>query len=70
LHKERLGRQTSGVRNDQCRPFGANTTRALLEAAQKELAAFERKENEFRKKLRKERAAELRLPSAKNDAVN
>ncbi|WOH48194.1 hypothetical protein [Bradyrhizobium sp. sBnM-33] len=42
----------------------------FLEAAQKELAAFERKENEFRKKLRKERAAELRLPSAKNDAVN
>jgi hypothetical protein len=34
----------------------------LLEAAQEEMVKFERKENEFRKKDREERAAELRLP--------
>jgi hypothetical protein len=34
----------------------------LLEAAQKELAKFEKKESEFRKKDQAERAAELRLP--------
>ncbi|MGY8682013.1 hypothetical protein Q2941_30175 [Bradyrhizobium sp. UFLA05-153] len=34
----------------------------LLEAARKELVDFERRENEFRKKDRDERAAELRLP--------
>ena len=34
----------------------------LLEAAQEEMAKFERKENEFRKKDREERAAELHLP--------
>ncbi|PJG55830.1 hypothetical protein CVM73_06665 [Bradyrhizobium forestalis] len=34
----------------------------LLEAAQQEMVKFERKENEFRKKDREERAAELRLP--------
>ena len=34
----------------------------LAEAAQKELAEFERRENEFRKKDRAERAAELGLP--------
>jgi hypothetical protein len=34
----------------------------LLEAARKELLNFERRENEFRKKDRDERAAELRLP--------
>ncbi|WP_271504158.1 hypothetical protein [Bradyrhizobium sp. CCBAU 11357] len=33
-----------------------------LEAAQKELMEFERREMEFRKKDRRERAAELRLP--------
>ena len=37
----------------------------FLEAARKEFAAFERKENEFRKKLREERAAELQLPVGK-----
>ena len=35
-----------------------------LEAAQKELAAFERKESEFRKLVRKERAAQLNLPAS------
>jgi hypothetical protein len=34
----------------------------LLEAAQEEMVKFERKENEFRRKDRQERAAELRLP--------
>lgn len=34
----------------------------LLEAAQKELTDFERREHAFRKQDRKERAAELRLP--------
>jgi hypothetical protein len=34
----------------------------LLEAAHEEMVKFERKENEFRKKDREERAAELQLP--------
>jgi hypothetical protein len=34
----------------------------LIEAAQKELAKFEKAENEFRKKDQAERAAELGLP--------
>ena len=34
----------------------------LIEAARKELSEFERREIEFRKKDRQERAAELRLP--------
>jgi hypothetical protein len=39
----------------------------FLEAAQKELAAFERREREFSKKERKERAAELRIPTDKTE---
>ena len=39
----------------------------LLEAAHEEMIKFEQKENEFRKKDRLERAAELRLPL---DAIN
>jgi hypothetical protein len=35
---------------------------SFLEAAQKELIAFERKEREFRRKAKQERAAELQLP--------
>jgi hypothetical protein len=34
----------------------------LLQAAQKELDAFERREHEFSKKERQERAAELNIP--------
>ncbi|WP_441237149.1 hypothetical protein [Bradyrhizobium sp. 930_D9_N1_4] len=34
----------------------------LLEAAREEMVKFERKENEFRRKDREERAAALRLP--------
>jgi hypothetical protein len=41
---------------------GADTRDRLLKAVEKELIEFERKENEFRKKDRAERAAELRLP--------
>jgi hypothetical protein len=41
----------------------------FLEAAQKELAAFERKESEFRKKLRKEQAAQLNLPVVRHELV-
>ncbi|MBR0957481.1 hypothetical protein [Bradyrhizobium japonicum] len=41
-----------------------DTTRRnpLLEAAREEMVKFERKENEFRKRDREERAAELNLP--------
>jgi hypothetical protein len=42
----------------------------LLEAAQKELIEFERREREFSKKERQERAAELRLPAYKIALVN
>jgi hypothetical protein len=41
----------------------------FLEAAQKELASFERKESEFRKQVRKERAAQLNLPAVKHVLV-
>ena len=34
----------------------------FLEAAQKELIAFERREREFSKKERQERAAQLQIP--------
>ena len=40
----------------------AITRNHLLEAAHEEMVKFERKENEFRKKDREERAAELHLP--------
>jgi hypothetical protein len=39
-----------------------NATRPLPTGAAKEMLDFERREIEFRKKERKERAAELRLP--------
>ncbi|MEH2526589.1 MULTISPECIES: hypothetical protein [unclassified Bradyrhizobium] len=39
----------------------------FLEAAQKELAAFEQREREFAKKERQERAAELQIPVHKAD---
>ena len=38
------------------------TRKPLLEAAHEEMVKFERKEHEFRKKDREERAAELHLP--------
>lgn len=42
----------------------------FLEAAQKELIEFERREREFSKKERQERAAELQLPADKSGLVN
>ena len=43
------------------------TRERFLEAAQKELAAFERREREFSKKERQERAAELQIPVQKSE---
>lgn len=45
----------------------ANGRNHFLAAAHRELMKFERQENEFRKKDRQERAAELHLPL---DAIN
>jgi len=42
----------------------------LLDAAQRELAAFEWREREFSKKERQELAAQLRLPTDKSAHVN
>ena len=39
----------------------------FLQAAEKEMIDFERREIEFRKKERRERAAELRLPIEKRE---
>jgi hypothetical protein len=41
----------------------------FLHAAQQELMAFERKEREFRKKLKRERAAELPVPLIKKELL-
>lgn len=43
-------------------PSLATSRERFLKAAQEELIAFERKEQAFRKTVRKERADELRLP--------
>ena len=37
-----------------------------MEAAQREMIAFERKEREFRKRIKNDRAEELKLPALKN----
>ncbi|WFU19422.1 hypothetical protein [Bradyrhizobium sp. CB3481] len=42
----------------------------FLEAAKKELAAFEKKERELRKAIRKERVERLRLPIDKRELLN
>jgi len=39
----------------------------FLEAAQRELAAFEQREREFTKRQKQERAAELQIPTIKNE---
>ena len=39
---------------------------SFREAAQKEMIAFERREREFRKKLKIDRAEELHMPALKN----
>ena len=41
----------------------------LLNAAEKELIAFERREREFRNRVRQERAAELRMPAIKDELL-
>jgi hypothetical protein len=42
----------------------------FLQAAQQELAAFERREREFSKKERQERAAELQIPTDNAECHN
>jgi hypothetical protein len=42
----------------------------FLEAAQKELIAFERREREFRRKEKKERAEQLQLPFDRSEPRN
>jgi hypothetical protein len=41
----------------------------FLKAAEKELVAFEGKEREFRKQLKRERAAELPMPLIKQELL-
>jgi hypothetical protein len=41
----------------------------LLNAAEKEVVAFERREREFRKKEQRERAAELPMPAIKDELL-
>jgi hypothetical protein len=43
--------------------IGATARDRFMQAAQNEMAKFERQEIEFRKKDRAERAAELRIPT-------
>ena len=57
-----------GVRNMTRQIQFAGTPReSFLEAAQKELIAFERREREFSKKERQERAAELHFAALENE---
>ena len=42
----------------------------FLEAAQKELIAFERREREFRSKEKQERAAQLQLPTEERSLLS
>jgi hypothetical protein len=47
--------------------MSATSRDRFIRAAEKEMAKFERREMEFRKKDRKERAAELQIPLSKGD---
>jgi hypothetical protein len=47
--------------------LGATSRERFTRAVEQEMAKFERREMEFRKKDRDERAAELRLPLPKGD---
>ncbi len=47
--------------------LSARSRDRLIRAAEKEMAKFERREMEFRRKDRDERAAELHLPLPKGD---
>jgi hypothetical protein len=38
---------------------------SYMEAAQREMIAFERKEREFRKRIKNDRAEELKMPTLK-----
>jgi hypothetical protein len=59
---------TSGVLKMTGLNQAAGTPRdRFLEAAQKELLAFERREREFSKKEKEERAAELRIAALKQE---
>ena len=59
-----MGSGYEGVRTMTGSSELATTRRdQFLEAAKKELIAFEKKEREFRKSVRKERAKRLRLPT-------
>jgi len=40
---------------------------SFMEAAQREMIAFERKEREFRKREKQERAEQLDMPALKNE---
>jgi hypothetical protein len=47
--------------------MSATSRDRFIQAAEKEMAKFERREMEFRKKDREERAAELRISLSKGD---
>jgi hypothetical protein len=47
--------------------IGATARGRFMQAAQNEMAKFERREIEFRKKDRAERAAELRIPTGMDE---
>jgi hypothetical protein len=47
--------------------IGATARDRFMQAVQNEMARFERREIEFRKKDRAERAAELRIPIGKDE---
>jgi hypothetical protein len=47
--------------------IGATARDRFMQAAQNEMAKFERPEIEFRKRDRAERAAELRMPTGKDE---
>jgi hypothetical protein len=49
--------------------IGATSRDRFMQAAQNEMAKFERREIEFRKKDRAERAAELRISAGKDDTT-
>jgi hypothetical protein len=50
--------------------FAVTPRDRFLEAAQKELIAFERREREFTERQKKERAAELQLPVVFKNELN
>ena len=70
-HLDRIGGITTGCVKMTVDSEWAITPRdRFLEAAKIELASFEKKEREFRKADRKERAERLRLPADKSELLN